>query len=256
MFKKLFHSIGIGSAQVDAKIDTEDFKPGETVEGVLDIEGGNSEQRIDQVYVTVATNYTSEIGDNEDDNVRHVLGRFKLTDEFVIQEGEKKSIPFSFQLPVRTPATLGKTRVWLETGMDIKKALDPRDKDHIHVDPHPLVDAFLDAADSFGLELKEVECEFTPISFGLRKEFPIVQEFEFKPEEGKYKRKLDELEALFFVYESEVVAVIEVDRKMRNDDHPLAENFDLDESNVVLRYGFDDVDDLPEKLEALIEKNL
>ncbi|KNE21361.1 sporulation protein [Virgibacillus pantothenticus] len=256
MFKKFFNSIGIGSAKVDAKIETEDFVPGEMIEGVLEVEGGNSEQQIDQIYVSLLTNHTMEINDKESDNHRHTIQRFKLTDGFIIKAEESKSIPFRFQLPAKTPATLGKTKVWLETGMDIKKALDPRDSDYIQVDPHPLVDAFLDAADSLGFELKDVKCELTPQSSKLKDEFPIIQEFEFKPKAKKYKRKLDELEAAFFVYESEVVAIVEVDRKMRNEDSFLVEFFNLDESNVVIRYGFDNVGDLPEKLEALIEENL
>ncbi|MFU0789577.1 MAG: sporulation protein [Virgibacillus proomii] len=255
MFKKLFNSMGIGSAKVDAKINKTDFIPGETVEGVLEVEGGNSEQQIDKVYVSILTNYTVESSDKEYTNNRHMIKRYQLTDAFVIKPEEKKSIPFSFQLPLRTPASLGKTKVWLETGMDIKKALDPRDSDYIQVKPHPLVDAFLDAADRLGFELREVECEFAPSTFPLKKEFPIVQEFEFKPTSGKYKRKLDELEAAFFVYESEVIVLVEVDRKMRNKDF-FTDLFELDESKATIRYGFDDVDDLSDRLAALIKENM
>lgn len=49
---------------------------------------------------------------------------------------KKKEIDFQFLLPVHTPPTIGKTKVWIQTGLDVPNAVDPKDRDYINVEPH------------------------------------------------------------------------------------------------------------------------
>ncbi|MBR7794972.1 sporulation protein [Virgibacillus sp. AGTR] len=254
MFKKLLNSVGIGSAKIDTKLSKTEFVPGEALEGVLEIEGGNNEQEIDAIYLKLMGSYTYEYGEEDKEAESSVLlQKYELGNHFTIEPNESKTIPFHFELPADIPATLGKTKVWIETGLDIKKAIDPSDRDYIKVYPHPLVDAFLRAANSLGFKLKEVTCENAPRQ--LRKRLPIMQEYEFKAYQGKFRGKLDEIEAIFFVSESDVEVILEIDRKARGVGGFLSEVLEMDESRVGLRYGPDDIDNLSDDLEEIINQH-
>lgn len=54
---KLLASVGIGSATVDTKIFRSELVPGEEVEGIVQIRGGNVEQQIDSIYLSLYTTY-------------------------------------------------------------------------------------------------------------------------------------------------------------------------------------------------------
>ena len=54
---KLLASVGIGSATVDTKIFRSELVPGEKVEGIVQIRGGNVEQEIDSIYLSLYTTY-------------------------------------------------------------------------------------------------------------------------------------------------------------------------------------------------------
>ncbi|MFJ7747892.1 sporulation protein [Peribacillus sp. NPDC097295] len=247
MLKKLLSSIGMGSAKVDTKLYKTNFIPGELLEGIVEIQGGQVEQRIDEVYLSVFCNYTIESDDGNHENDA-VLGKYKLLDSFVINPNESKSIPFSISIPNDVPITTGKTNVWLQTGLDISMSIDPQDRDYIEIQPHPLVNAFLLSVKSLGFRLRKTEAKKAPGY--LRGRLPFAQEFEFVPTSGPFRGRLDELEAVFFISEDRVDAIIQVDKKGGY----LAEMFDMDESHVRFSYGTSDVPRLKELLNELINK--
>ncbi|MBJ8193810.1 sporulation protein, partial [Bacillus cereus] len=59
------------------------------------------------------------------------IARIKVSDGFHLQQGQELEIPFSFRLPLETPVTHVKQPVWLETALDIGRALDPTDRDSL-----------------------------------------------------------------------------------------------------------------------------
>ena len=247
MLKKILSSIGIGSAKVDTKLFKTNFIPGELLEGVVEIQGGKVEQSIDEIYLSVFCNYTIE-SDNGNYESNAILGKYKLLDSLVINPNETKSIPFSFSIPNDVPITTGKTNVWLQTGLDINMAIDPQDRDYIEIQPHPLVNAFLQSVKSLGFRLRKTEAKKAPGY--LRGRLPFAQEFEFKPTSGPFRGQLDELEAVFFISENRVDVILQVDRKGGF----LAEKFDMDESHVRFSYDKSDVPRLKELLSDLIYK--
>ncbi len=229
-FNKMLASVGIGSAKVDTKLSDSTIRVGEKVKGIIEVKGGNIEQSIDEIYLTINTNYEKE----ENDRVVHkqaVIANIKLNEPFVIMPGETKTIPFTFELPLDTPVTMGSSKVWLQTGVDIKGSLDPSDRDNVIVEPHFLIDKTLKALNELGFSLRKVKNEAA--SYKVRKRLPFVQEFEFIPTAGQFNRRLDEVEIMFSpLDESTIDVFLEVDRKARGIGGLFSEALDLDESFV------------------------
>ena len=123
-FDKVFASIGIGSASVDTKLEKDMYMPGEIVKGVVEIRGGKVAQQIDDIYLSLNTTYLKE-SDDKKYNVTATIERFRITSPFTIGKNERKEIPFSFDLPIDTPLSIGKSKIWVTTGLDIKNAVDP-----------------------------------------------------------------------------------------------------------------------------------
>jgi sporulation-control protein len=247
MFKKLLASVGIGAAQVDTQLYNDSLYPGEMLEGEVHVTGGEIEQDIDDIYLKVITRYERESGDSTV-HEECVLVKHCLSKRFTLQPQEKKVLSFSLQLPYETPVTFGHQPVYLRTGLDIKSALNPRDRDAIAVHPHPLMQKVLNAIENLGFRLAEVDCEYAP-HWG---KYPFVQEFEFRPT-GKYRHHLDELEVIFRSSPDELELLLQLDKKARGWKGFLDEAFELDERYVRLRVTQHD-SNLEKKLDEVINR--
>ncbi|MCM3162967.1 sporulation protein [Metabacillus litoralis] len=229
-FNKILASVGVGSAKVDAKLSKSSITIGEKVEGVIDVQGGNVEQAVDEIYLTVNTNYEKE----QDDRVinKHaVIATIKLNEPFVIMPGETKTFPFQIEMPLDTPVSVGSSQVWIQTGVDIKGAVDPQDRDVVTILPNKMMDHILNVLKELGFSLRKVKNE--EASFKLRKRLPFVQEFEFIPTSGTYYGKFDEVEVMFFLIDDQKIeVVVEVDRRARGLAGLFSEALDLDESII------------------------
>lgn len=252
-FNKLLASVGIGSAKVDAKLSDSTIKAGDKVEGIIEVKGGNIEQSIDEIYLTLNTNYEKE----EDDRIIHkqaVIAKVKLNEPFVIMPAETKSIPFMFELPLDTPMSIGSSKIWLQTGVDIKGSVDPTDRDIINIEPHQLVNKTLEALNELGFTLRNVKNEAA--SYKVRKRLPFVQEFEFIPTTGPFYKSLDEVEVMFsFIDESKVELFIEVDRRARGISGLFSEALDLDESMVRFTLHENEVGNIKVILQDILNKH-
>ncbi|MDX1655865.1 MAG: sporulation protein, partial [Candidatus Competibacteraceae bacterium] len=164
LFNRMLSSVGIGAAKVDTLLQAERFCPGDMMNGIVRITGGNVEQRIDDIYFTVHCNYLVEQDEQKIDRTA-TLAHYKLSEGLTIAPGEQRELPIALQLPWETPLTMGRTRVWVSTGLDIKQSLDPADNDYIQVVPGRLVSALLEAVRNLGFRLVEAETEAAPTGF-------------------------------------------------------------------------------------------
>jgi sporulation-control protein len=249
MFKKLLAKVGIGAATVDTRLYNDAVVPGEIIEGEVYITGGDVSQEIDDIYISVVTQYKREVEDNTVTEECKLL-KYCLSERFSLQPKEEKIIPFSFPIPEETPLTIGNQPVYLRTGLDISTAIDPKDTDYIQVYPHPLMQLVLDALENLGFQLYKVDCEYNP-HFGGR--YPFVQEFEFRPI-GKYQGYLDELELIFSLYSNELDVFLEIDRRARGFGGFLAEAFDMDERYMRFQVTPDYLDASVGELVAMIDE--
>lgn len=249
LFNKALASIGIGNAKVDTKLEKAKYTAGDVIRGIVEVKGGNVAQDVDSIYVAVMTTYERETDDRKVTDEAVVI-KEKLNEPFTINAGETREFPIEMTLPHETPVTKGKTRVWVATGLDIKQAVDPSDKDFIEVQPTVMAEEVLDGVRSLGFRLREVECQHARLT-----SYPFVQEFEFVPVTGAYAGKLDELEVTFLQQsKDEVNVLLQVDKRARGLGGFLSEAMGTDETNVRLRIKRQELSQVRSKLDETIRR--
>ena len=214
--KKTLASFGIGSAKVDSVLQQEVLYPGKKASIIVHVYGGAQPQEIDNIDLNLCCRYVKGVTMNsqrqEGGHKRRMhqtysLAKWSLPYAFVIQPGETRDFECEFDVPLNTPVTIGDSKVWLETGLDIAMAIDPSDKDVLTVRPDPLLDGIFNALEAQGLRIRQVECEAVE---GF--ELPFVQEFEFVPTTGPYHGRWRELEVVAHHDETELKLWFEIDR--------------------------------------------
>jgi sporulation-control protein len=239
--------IGIGTATVDTKLPST-VTAGESVEATVEIEGGNAEQEVDAVYFALETRYETDEGYRT-----AAIDRQQLAENFTIAPDEERSFDVTLQIPRETPITMGRTEVWVETGLDVDWALDPDDTDYLTVEPTDRMQAVLDALSSLGFDLRTARPEATPggiFSTGV----PFVQEFEFIPRSGAYRGDFDELEVLFEPTEDALDVRLEVDR--RGGMLTELSDMDLDERFEQVTVTTTDAGAVEEQIRTILDKHI
>lgn len=264
-FKKMLSSVGIGSAKVDTILQEEHFVPGQVMAAVVKVTGGSTEQEIDGLYFAINATYetTQEVEVEGEDGEKEtheetvsrtvMLAESNISEAFVVGPGEEKEIPVSLGLPFHTPLSLGAVSVWVRTGLDIKRAIDPGDRDEIKVAAGDAVGALFHALDALGFDLSEAECEDAPRGFPGN--LPMVQEFEFKPVSGPFRGRLDELEAVCLPKPGGMELFLEMDRKARGLSGFIAELTGTDETRIRLSIGSGDLPNLTQILRETIDQH-
>ncbi|MGB2078847.1 MAG: sporulation protein [Vibrio sp.] len=217
--KKTLASFGIGSARVDTILKHEALVPGQMLHVDVHVYGGASTQTIDNIEMKLCCQYVAEVKNREDRRQQgafiketYVLASWALPYAFEINPGQDKVFPVDLNVPWNTPSTVGDSKVWLETGLDIAHSLDPTDKDMLTVRPDPLLDGVFTALEDAGLRIRQVECEEAT---GF--ELPFVQEFEFVPVEGDFLGRWRHLEMIAYRNQSQLQLWFEVDREKSGD---------------------------------------
>ena len=254
MFNKMLASLGIGNAKVDTKLDRNRLTAGDVVSGVVEVVGGNVEQQIDTIYLTLYTTYIKEMNDSKYTD-KAAIARFTVSEPFVIGAGEKRSIPFNFNLPYTTPMTAGQTQIWVQTELDIKMAVDPTDKDFIEVLPSDLAARVLDAVRGLGFRLYNSDCEKAPMRIATP--HPFIQEFEFRATDSFYRSRLDELEVTFTNQsDNHIEVLLQIDRRARGLGSLLSEALDMDETFVRLAFTRNDIHNAQAVLKQTIDRHI
>ncbi|MBU2897624.1 sporulation protein [Vibrio hepatarius] len=218
LFKKTLASFGIGSAKVDSILQQEVLYPGQAVNVTVHVYGGSTVQEIDNIEMKLYCRYIKEIPANQgrdDRNSNHMrriptsytLAHWSLPYSFTIGPGETRDFEVELNVPWNTPVTIGDSKVWLDTGLNIALSKDPSDTDILTVRPEPLLDGIFAALEECGLRIRQVECEAVD-GFDL----PFVQEFEFVPTTGPFHGRWRELEMVSYRGDEQLQMWFEVDR--------------------------------------------
>lgn len=262
LFTKLVASVGIGSAKVDTKLEKNSFMQGEMLEGIVEIYGGSTDQKIDAINLKLMTLYGHEGSSRLTNTVIHT---HRLNDPFTIQAGGRKDIPFSFRIPLETPITMqdpetGKNipPVWIATEADVKNAIDPKDKDYINIEPTEVHEKVLDALRVLGLKFRQMESQRLPLN--LKSDKVFGQQYEFVPTFGKYFKRLEEIEVYIFQGDEETTVLFDVDKLRKNALASIADTFNLDKNRGSVTFKneqiLQDRRSVSDKFEEIIDRVL
>lgn len=212
--RRVLSSIGVGSATVDTVLPRERLHPGEVVQVSVELHGGDATQEIDAIYFALKTRVEGN-GEVEE----RTLAEPVVDDPIALEPGEERSIPVKLRVPYHAPISRGNVDVWLETGLDIDWAKDPRDEDRIEVVPGPIEGALLDAIDDLGFAFRYSELVDTP----YLDDRPFAQEMDFRPTTDEFATELDELEVTFMPREDDLRVFVEFDQR-----DAVADEYDVD----------------------------
>lgn len=221
MFKKILASVGIGAAKVDTILETEHLYPGQKFQAQIIVEGGDVEQQVSGLELALMTRVKVESDDGEY-FTNHVLDKWRISEQFVIAPGEKKVIPFEARLHSETPITelnagYNHSFVWVETGLDIDLAIDPNDKDTLHIYPNEAVKACMQAMDKLGFSLVKADVEKGYLrASSFQSTSGCYQELEYRPN-MRSLFGIQEIELSFVPEAHKTHVLIELDRAFRGD---------------------------------------
>ncbi|WP_421617269.1 sporulation protein [Brevibacillus sp. TJ4] len=196
MFKKLMAKFGVGAAKIDLRLDGQGYRLGETMTGVIRIEGGNVEQRI--VDLKVALLMKVSLRGKE---VIKTVETYPVKSNFTVQPNPAvQEIPFSFQVPAGLAVTAPSVSYNLQTKLDVEMAVDPTDMDLVVILPPEPVERVLQALERSDFRQKPDSGKLT--QYG--------QEFSFFPG-SDVGLPLKELSAIFFAGPEELRMLVELD---------------------------------------------
>ena len=196
MFKKFMAKFGVGAAKIDLLLDGRGYRLGETVTGVIRIEGGSVEQRIADLRI----NLLMKVWIKGKEVIRQVAS-FPVKSNFTVQpQPAVQEIPVSFQVPEGLAMSTPSIQYNLQTKLDVELAFDPTDMDLIEILPPEPVERVLQALVRNDFRQKPDSGKLTPYG----------QEFSFFP--GKdLGVPLRELEVVFFAAPGELRMLVELD---------------------------------------------
>ncbi|KOR86960.1 hypothetical protein AM233_25190 [Bacillus sp. FJAT-22058] len=197
MFKKILASLGKGAATVDLQCDNHNYQAGESIQGQLVIQGGEVEQKINQVTVRLMMNVVLKQG-----SVTKEVAHIPLINRDCIQPKERKVIPFHYVLPTNIPISRGTVSYYLDTHLDIEGGVDRKDVDRLVIQSQESITSIFNAMAQLGF--RETADSGKLDQYG--------QEFAFFPTQH-FMGQVNEVEMRFANEESGIRVWMEVDCK-------------------------------------------
>ncbi|MBA2876220.1 sporulation protein [Thermaerobacillus caldiproteolyticus] len=195
MFKKFLSKLGIGSANINLVLHHSQVRLGETISGEFLIEGGTVEQEINKIDIELRLTL------NQNGQVQtKTMATVPVASAFVIQAGEKKVLPFAYELPKTLSVSRHGIHYTFVTRLDIAGGVDHLDEDSVQIlPPLPLEKIFV-AFEKLGFREKATSGSLKPYG----------QEFELFPTE-QFKETVQEVEFFASLEEEGVRLLLEVD---------------------------------------------
>jgi len=212
MFDKFLSKVGVGAAKVDTILQETSVVRGGHLLGEIHMTGGKVNQDVKRVYLELYTHYTYENEEGHRVTNTCVLHALDIDESFSLLANEEVVYDFELEVPFETPVSLGKTKVYLKTGLDVDWAFDPKDKDEIEVLPEPATEAILTTIEELGFEHSNesgtcIEME-NPVGI------PFVQNFTLIGREG-LGSEIEALDLLILANEHQAEVQAEIDKRER-----------------------------------------
>ncbi len=224
MLEKMLASMGIGAATIDLEIPNPQVEPGESLKGTVKISGGSVEQEVKKIEISLMLK-SSYYEKKQSRILNKEVSSVIIAEKMVITPGYEEVIPVSFEIPFarNMPISRGRTRYYLQTKADIRKAIDPVDHDDILVIPNTYLKMFFDAMATLGFHEKKHSGDFDG----------VLQEFSYDPTTF-FAQELEEIRVYAKVKKSEMDLTIKMNKKNRG----LIENLvdDIDPNMAVIQF--------------------
>ncbi|WP_298775315.1 sporulation protein [uncultured Shewanella sp.] len=216
---KALVKLGIGAARVEVIIENETLQPGENVSGVVKVIGRHFSHEVNKIELIIWSNYIAEeeydCGQQvclRETEKHHKLSRFLLNTELLIEAQQVKYIPFSFPLPLSTPLSFGRNKIWISPHINVEHSLEKSQSTLLTITPSAIQNTVFSALNHLGFVMKKADCEAcsSPLS-----PMPFIQEFECKAQSGYFSEQFDELEFVMHQNSEHLQLQLEFDYKNR-----------------------------------------
>lgn len=213
VFKRLKARFG-GGTSIDTRVHTPVAFPGGTLDGVVEIVGGEFQQQISYLALRLVARVEVETEDSEHHSERSFAEQ-RVHGPFTLHPAEQKSVPFSIGVPLETPFNvvgqrdLPGVRLGVRTELEIERSTDKGDFDPIRVGPLPAQERILAALDRIGCHFRNADLEAGRIHGST---LPFYQELEFAPPH-EFAGRISELEVTFLAGPYSMEVLLEGDRK-------------------------------------------
>lgn len=216
VFKKMLSAFGVGGPSVDTVLTNPNTRPGLTLEGQVNLQGGDAPANVEQVVVSLVTRVEIEGGDTEYAGVME-FHRLPVSGAFQLAPKQQLSLPFQLPVPWETPITdvygqrLRGMTMGLRTELAIARAVDKGDLDQVNVHPLPVHERILEAFQRLGFRFKHADLERGHIR-GTQQTLPFYQEIEFFAS-PQYASTINEVELTFVTSPHGVEVILECDKR-------------------------------------------
>ncbi|MFC8620331.1 sporulation protein [Micromonospora purpureochromogenes] len=216
VFKKMLSAFGVGGPSVDTVLANPNTRPGLTLDGQVNLVGGDAPANIEQITVGLVTRVEIEGGDTEYAGIME-FQRMAVSGPLQLAPKQQLSIPFQLPVPWETPITdvygqrLHGMTMGLRTELAIARAVDKSDLDQVNIHPLPVHERILAAFQRLGFRFKHADLERGHVR-GTQQTLPFYQEIEFFAA-PQYAQAVTEVELTFVTSPHGVEVILECDKR-------------------------------------------
>ncbi|SCL31171.1 sporulation protein [Micromonospora inyonensis] len=216
VFKKMLSAFGVGGPSVDTVLTNPNTRPGLTLDGQVNLVGGDAPANIEQIAVGLVARVEVETGDGEYAGVME-FHRMRVSSALQLAPKQQLSIPFQLPVPWETPITdvygqrLHGMTMGLRTELAIARAVDKSDLDQVSVHPLPVHERILEAFQRLGFQFRSADLERGHI-YGVQQTLPFYQEIEYFAA-PQYAQTVNQVELTFVTSQQGVDVILECDKR-------------------------------------------
>lgn len=129
-------SIGFGNVTVDTKLEKKQYRQGEEITGIVEVRGGEVEQDIEGIVLTLIVKYEQDKEDSDFSYHEREIQEIILNKVQHIDSREISSQTFTMQLTKDHPVTTEKMETILRTKLIVPQAVDPEEEDQVVIISH------------------------------------------------------------------------------------------------------------------------
>ncbi|MEH1012947.1 sporulation protein [Micromonospora sp. CPCC 206060] len=216
VFKKMLSALGVGGPSVDTVLANPNTRPGLSLDGQVNLRGGDAAASIEQISVSLVTRVEIEGGDTEYAGIME-FHRMPVSGPLQLAPAQELAIPFQLPVPWETPITdvygqrLHGMMMGLRTEVAVARAVDKSDLDQVAVHPLPVHERILEAFSQLGFRFHSADLERGHI-YGVQQTLPFYQEIEYFAA-PQYAQTINQVELTFVTNQRGVDVILECDKR-------------------------------------------